>query len=234
MIAVRAVDSVVVVAYNNLIGGQDRLIFDGGGLIVSQTGQILAQGKLFEEDFIVADIDLDDVSVSKFSDPRHRKAVLEMKMNDIPMCHRITTESAVQRSTSKSVTLGPGELKSTADKDDEIVLSPKMRELGEIYDALTLGLRDYVWKNGFRKVVVGLSGGIDSAMVATIAADALGSGKCARCVRCPVPILPRGALTTRKLLLRVWASNITSFRSHRFMRLLSDNWLKRLKDDRLM
>lgn len=200
MIAVRAVDSVVVVAYNNLIGGQDRLIFDGGGLIVSQTGQILAQGKLFEEDFIVADIDLNDVSVSKLNDPRHRKAVLEMKMNDISMCHRITAEPVARDQHRSPLPSGQANSKSTPDKDDEVVLSPKMRELREIYDALTLGLRDYVWKNGFRKVVVGLSGGIDSAMVATIAADALGSEN-VLAVLMPGPYSSQGSIDDAKALV---------------------------------
>ena len=160
--AVRASDSVVVVAYNNLVGGQDRLIFDGGSLIVDQSGQILAQGKLFEEDFIVADIDLDDVARAKLSDPRHRKAVLELKLNATPMLKRISADPIQAKNAPVRKTSVPLEVSDTSDP------------CKEIYDALTLGLRDYVSKNGFNKVVVGLSGGIDSSLVATIAADALG------------------------------------------------------------
>jgi len=176
MIAVRATDSVVVVAYNNLVGGQDRLIFDGGGLIVSQSGEVLAQGKLFEEDFIVADVDLDDVSVSKLNDPRQRKAVLEMKMNNVPLCPRISAEPIAKKPRRQAGQSASSSLPLSEQGDcvDVPPISHAMVRCQEIYEALKLGLRDYTRKNGFKKVVIGLSGGIDSAMVATIAADALG------------------------------------------------------------
>jgi NAD+ synthase (glutamine-hydrolysing) len=159
--AVRAADSVVVVAYNNLIGGQDRLIFDGGSLIVDQTGTILARGKLFEEDFIVADIDLADVERSKLSDPRHRKAVFELQLSDHPMQERVIAEPLSAQSVPKS---------AVSTYMPAISTDPAQ----EIYTALTLGLRDYVRKNGFSKAVLGLSGGIDSSLVAALAVDALG------------------------------------------------------------
>jgi NAD+ synthase (glutamine-hydrolysing) len=166
--AVRAADSVVVIAYNNLVGGQDRLIFDGGSLVVNQSGQVLVQGKLFEEDFIVADIDLDDVARSKLSDPRHRKAVLELKLSETPMLERIYAEPVRVHPIPRipKVLTGKG-----IGLSSELNASDPCKE---IYEALVLGLRDYVRKNGFSKVVIGLSGGIDSSMVATIAADALG------------------------------------------------------------
>ena len=160
--AVRASDSVVVVAYNNLVGGQDRLIFDGGSLVVDQTGVILARGKLFEEDFIVADIDLADVERSKLSDPRHRKAVFELQLSDRPMQEHVTADSMLGHNP-------PKERKSA-----QMAAMPA-DEAQEIYDALTLGLRDYVHKNGFSKAVLGLSGGIDSSLVAALAVDALGA-----------------------------------------------------------
>ena len=174
MVAVRAADSVVIVAYNNLVGGQDRLIFDGGSLLVDQTGRIVAQGKLFEEDFLVTDVDLDDVSVSKLNDPRHRKAVLEMKMNNRPLCPRIVVDEPAQAARRRSSELDRASLMQDQRLLEAPILPPKMQECREIYDALKLGLRDYVGKNGFHKVVLGLSGGIDSSLVATIAADALG------------------------------------------------------------
>ncbi len=186
MIAVRASDSVVVVAYNNLIGGQDRLIFDGGSLIINQFGQIIAEGKLFEEDFIVADIDLDDVARAKLSDPRHRKAVLELKLSDTPMLDRIYAELVREKKVPGTFKV-PGTLPDTSDP------------CKEIYDALTLGLRDYVRKNGFRKVVLGLSGGIDSSMVATIATDALGSENVLG-VMMPGPFSSQGSLDDAKAL----------------------------------
>lgn len=171
MTAVRAADSVTVVAYNNLIGGQDRLIFDGGSLVVNQSGQVIARGKLFEEDFIVTDIDLDDVSVSKLSDPRHRKAVLALKMSDAPFCKRIHADAISKKYPSRPIV----ESQTVCAAPQAEPCSAEMLPMQEIYDALKLGLRDYVRKNGFKKVVVGLSGGIDSALVAAISADALGA-----------------------------------------------------------
>ncbi len=193
MMAVRAADSVIVVAYNNLVGGQDRIIFDGGSLLVNQSGHILARGKLFEEDFIVADVDLDDVSTSRLSDPRHRKAVLEMKLSGTPLCQRICAETAFRdkpRKTSQSV---HAQMTQETDFAQDAVLSSKDALMKEIYDALTLGLRDYVRKNGFSKVVLGLSGGIDSSMVAAIAVDALGPENVAG-VLMPGPFSSQGSL----------------------------------------
>ena len=189
MIGVRASDSVVVIAYNNLIGGQDRLIFDGGSLVVNQIGQIIAEGKLFEEDFIVTDIDLDDVARAKLSDPRHRKAVLELKLSETPMLERIDA--------------APVNLEKQRDtfKVSEPLKPPRVPDdpCEEMYEALTLGLRDYVRKNGFSKVVLGLSGGIDSAMAATIAVDALGPDNVLG-VLLPGPYSSQGSLDDAKTL----------------------------------
>ena len=199
MVAVRAADSVVVVAYNNLIGGQDRLIFDGGSLLVSQTGQVLAKGKLFEEDFIVSDVDLDEVSVSKLNDPRHRKAVLQMKSNDSPMCKRIVVESSLREKNHLTSTHHDTPSRQIVE-EQTASMSCETARYKEIYDALTLGLRDYVRKNGFKKVVLGLSGGIDSAMVATIAADALGSENVVG-VLMPGPFSSQGSIDDAKQLV---------------------------------
>jgi NAD+ synthase (glutamine-hydrolysing) len=195
--AVRATDSVVAIAYNNLVGGQDRLIFDGGSLIANQAGQILAQGKLFAEDFIVADIDLDDVARSKLSDPRHRKAVWELKMSATPMLKRIYLEpvTAPDKIADLSVRMpstlqAPGISRELPDTSDPCK---------EIYDALVLGLRDYVRKNGFSNVVIGLSGGIDSSIVATIATDALGPENVLG-VLMPGPFSSQGSLDDAKTL----------------------------------
>ncbi len=184
--AVRASDSVVVVAYNNLVGGQDRLIFDGGSLIVDQTGTILAMGKLFEEDFIVADIDLADVERSKLSDPRHRKAVFELQLGDRPMQERVIADPIPGRSapTNRAAAHMPAMPTDPAQ---------------EIYAALTLGLRDYVHKNGFSKAVLGLSGGIDSSLVAALAVDALGAENVLG-ILLPGPYSSQGSLDDAKHL----------------------------------
>ncbi len=200
MIAVRAADSVVVVAYNNLIGGQDRLIFDGGSLLVNQSGQILAQGTLFEEDFVVADVDLDDVAIARLSDPRHRKAVMEMKLGRTPMCKRICAEPAHREKTEHISRHIRSRIEQEAPTSQELAAPSGDNHLKEIYDALTLGLLDYVRKNGFKKVVLGLSGGIDSAMVATIATDALGSEN-VLAVLMPGPYSSQGSLDDAKRLV---------------------------------
>ena len=72
MLATRAADNVVIVAFNNLVGGQDELIFDGNGMIFSQNGELIIQGKQFEEDLIIADLDIDAVFRRRLHDPRHR------------------------------------------------------------------------------------------------------------------------------------------------------------------
>ena len=77
MLATRAADNVVIVAFNNLVGGQDELVFDGNGMIFSQNGELIALGKQFEEDLIVADLDIDAVFRRRLHDPRHRKEKLE-------------------------------------------------------------------------------------------------------------------------------------------------------------
>ncbi|PIE32608.1 NAD+ synthase [candidate division KSB3 bacterium] len=200
MIAVRATDSVVVVAYNNLIGGQDRLIFDGGGLIVSQAGEILAQGKLFEEDFIMADVDLDDVSVSKLNDPRQRKAMLEMKTNNTPLCPRVVAEPVAEKSRRHAEQTPQSPLSGQGECVDVPPVSRSMIRCQEMYEALKLGLRDYVRKNGFQKVVIGLSGGIDSAMVAMIATDALGPDNVLG-VLMPGPFSSKGSIDDAKALV---------------------------------
>ncbi|GAK50291.1 NAD+ synthetase [Candidatus Moduliflexus flocculans] len=195
MTSVRAADSVVVVAYNNLIGGQDRLIFDGGSLLVNQAGQIIARGKLFEEDFIVADIDLDDVSVAKLSDPRHRKAVLALKMSGEPLCEKVCADASARKEPTRLTRTAASSASSAARP-----LPDEMLPMREMYDALTLGLRDYVRKNGFKKVVLGLSGGIDSAMVATISMDALGADNVVG-VLMPGPFSSQGSIDDAKQLV---------------------------------
>jgi len=158
MLATRAADSIVIVAFNNLVGGQDELIFDGASMIFDQKGDLISQGKQFEEDFIVADLNLDAVFRQRIQDPRRRKEKLARSAREDNV-KRIKLEDT---STQK---------KPPLPERDAATLS----RTEEIYTALTLGLFDYVRKNGFEKVVIGLSGGIDSTLVAAIAVDALGN-----------------------------------------------------------
>jgi len=160
MLATRASDNVAIVAYNNMVGGQDELVFDGNSLIINEKGQFIARGKQFEEELIVKDLDVESVFRSKLHDPRLRKEV-EVVKRELRRSTRIEVPS--QYSTVAKPPLPPRQIE-------------RLSDLAEIYQALVIGTRDYVHKNGFKKVVIGLSGGVDSSLVATIAADALGAG----------------------------------------------------------
>jgi len=158
MVGARASDNAVIVAYNNLVGGQDELVFDGNSMVLDEKGRLIARGKQFEEDLIVADLDVEAVFRTRLHDPRWRKEVPPL-------------EEQRRRETKIVVS----EVPSAAPKPP---LPPRQLEVrglpGEVYDALVLGTRDYIIKNGFEKVLIGLSGGIDSSLVAAIAVDALG------------------------------------------------------------
>jgi len=159
MLATRASDSVAIVVHNNLVGGQDELVFDGSSLIINEKGELIARGKQFEEDFVVADLDVESVFRSQLHDPRRRKETPWVK-------EKLEEVTKIEVSSESSSIIRPP-------------LPPRQIErldgLAEIYQALALGTRDYVHKNGFEKVVIGLSGGIDSSLVAAIAVDALGA-----------------------------------------------------------
>ena len=131
------------IAYCNLCGGQDQLVFDGGSLIINEKGKIIARAKQFSEDTICADL----------SFPSGLK---------LPC----------QNNRVKIITLNS--LKTGRAKPASPRLIPPLKPMPEIYEALTLGIRDYVSKNNFKKAILGLSGGIDSALTALLAVDALG------------------------------------------------------------
>jgi NAD+ synthase (glutamine-hydrolysing) len=153
MLATRAADNVAVVAFCNLVGGQDELVFSGGSVILDARGELVARGTLFEEDLVVADVDVDSVFRQRLHDPRLRKE----------------ETAQVTRTALPPVRQQP----LRPDLPGPHVFEP-LPHSEEIYRALVLGTRDYVHKNGFRKVVIGLSGGVDSSLVACVAADALG------------------------------------------------------------
>ena len=158
MIATRASDTVSIFAYNNLIGGQDELVFDGHSLVFDQLGNLVARGKQFEEDFVVADLDIESVFRARLHDPRWRK--------ESPVL-----EKTVWHQTKTLVSQNPAPSPKPPLKSSPASI---LDAVAEVYRALVLGTRDYIHKNGFKKVVIGLSGGVDSALVATIAVDALG------------------------------------------------------------
>ncbi len=158
MLAARASDNMSIVLFNNLVGGQDELVFDGNSMALDEKGNLLARGKQFEEDIIIADLDIESVFRARLHDPRLRKVKL----------------SAEEEESSAKVMVSAGQ--SSRPKPPLPQRQVKAYTIpGEVYNALVLGTRDYVRKNGFKKVLMGLSGGIDSSLVATIATDALGS-----------------------------------------------------------
>ena len=158
MLSTRASDTVAMFVYVNLVGGQDELVFDGNSLMFDEKGRLIARGNQFEEDLVVCDLDVESVFRARLHDPRWRKEL------PVPEGQRWQT------STIK-ITDEPPSLPKPPLPQREVCI----RDLpGEVYDALVLGTCDYIHKNGFEKVVIGLSGGIDSALVATVAVDALG------------------------------------------------------------
>jgi NAD+ synthase (glutamine-hydrolysing) len=156
MISTRATDNVAIVAYCNLVGGQDELVFDGGSVIFDQKGELIVRGKQFEEDLVLADLDMESVFRMRLHDPRIRRERLseeEKSLKKIQLPDR-----------------GVRPKKPPIPKRDNKPLD----RFAEIYAALVLGTEDYVRKNGFQRILIGLSGGIDSALTAAIAVDALG------------------------------------------------------------
>lgn len=158
MLSTRANDNLAIVAYVNLVGGQDELVFDGASLVLDESGKVLARGKQFEEDLLVVDVDVEMVNKARLKDPRRRQDKLLVTKEDLE--------------TLEIVTL-PFETKT---QREEITnrIEPALSEVEEVYNALVVSLRDYMRKNGMKEAVIGLSGGIDSSLVACIAVDAIG------------------------------------------------------------
>ncbi len=155
MLSTRAYDMGVYIAYLNAVGGQDEMVFDGRSLLISPSGEVVATGKAFEEDLIIVDIDLEEVTRVRMREPKIRweqDFVRETELISIPL----------KRKEGETFSL-------SLNRDIK-----KLSEEEEIFSALSLGLRDYVKKNGFKKVCLGLSGGIDSSFVALVAVEAIG------------------------------------------------------------
>ena len=157
MLSVRAWDYSTFVAYVNLVGGQDELVFDGGSMVLNQKGEVIGAARAFEEDLLVVDFNLEEALLYRLHDPRRRKEKLASLVEG--NVRRLSLPDTKERSPRKAVSPRA---------------APALGRAEEIYRALVLGTGDYVRKNGFQKVVLGLSGGIDSALTAAMAVDALG------------------------------------------------------------
>src|SRR5467141_417414 len=155
MIATRAADDVVWLAFVNMVGGQDELVFDGASVIVDPHGETVARGRQFVEEMVTADLDLDAVFRARLQDSRRRKETLDV-------------------ASAPRISLPPLPARETAPPPAPAHMAEPLSRVDEVFEALVLGTRDYVRKNGFTRVVIGLSGGIDSSLVAAVAVEALG------------------------------------------------------------
>jgi NAD+ synthase (glutamine-hydrolysing) len=165
MFATRARDNSCLVAFCNSVGGQDELLFDGNSLVLDEEGQLLARGPSFEEALLVVDIEPADAIGRRLRDVRRRALARDRReLPDIPAVH----------------VGSPGGSREPV----EAVISAQLDQLEQMRVGLELGLRDYVDKNGFTEVVVGVSGGIDSAVTAALAVEALGPRR-VHCVSMP-------------------------------------------------
>ncbi len=153
MLGTRAADASCSLVYVNLLGGQDELVFDGASVVVAANGDVVCSAPQFVETVAVVDVDIRPVFRKRLLDPRGRAAA-------VPLPVSVVTEARQPRRQATGM--------------PHPVADPLPLE-EEIYRALVLGTRDYVTKNGFTDVVIGLSGGIDSSLVATVATDALGA-----------------------------------------------------------
>jgi NAD+ synthase (glutamine-hydrolysing) len=165
MFATRARDNACFVAFCNAVGGQDELIFDGHSLVLDEEGHVLARAPGFEEALLVVDIDLADAVGRRLRDVRRR--ALARERGALPDATVVGLGSVRQQEAMV-----------------EPLLAPSLGELEQMRLALELGLRDYVEKNGFRDVVIGVSGGIDSALTAALAVEAIGADR-VHCVSMP-------------------------------------------------
>jgi NAD+ synthase (glutamine-hydrolysing) len=180
MLAQRARDNLAAVAFCNLVGGQDELVFDGHSLLLDHEGNVLARSPQFAEALTVATVDLQAAMTARLRDTRLRKPVRQA----LPDVRRI------------------GPLARREDVGDATAggdVAPLLEPEAEIYAALVLGTRDYVEKNGFRHVVIGLSGGIDSTLTLLIAVDALGADS-VTCVTMPSRYSSSGTRDDAKVL----------------------------------
>jgi NAD+ synthase (glutamine-hydrolysing) len=159
LISGQASDNTAIIAYVNMVGGQDELIFDGNSLIIDPKGALIAQAHSLAEDFLVADVDVEVVFKTRLHDPRRRKEKKTLAPDHIPL--KTVKLPAVKRGRDHLPAL-------------ESHRPIRYDDVAEVYQALVLGTHDYCLKNDFQKVIIGLSGGIDSAVVAAIAVDALG------------------------------------------------------------
>ncbi len=162
MLQQRARENLAYVAFCSLVGGQDELIFDGHSCVMDHTGTTIARAAQFREELLLCDLDLGAAAAARLRDPSHRPAARR-------------SPGAAQALPALPGRDGPAAATGAQQRLEQRLAEPLAPQEAEIYEALLLGLRDYVEKNGFGHAVLGLSGGIDSALVACLAVDARGA-----------------------------------------------------------
>ena len=160
MLATRAADASCALAYVNLVGGQDELVFDGASMVFDHDGDLVASAPQFREALVICDLAIHPMFRKRLLDPRGHEG-----MSALPL---VTISEAAGASAADQAARGEQQFSPLTP------IAPRLDRVAEVYEALVLGTSDYVRKNGFTEVLVALSGGIDSSLVATIAADALG------------------------------------------------------------
>ena len=172
-LAARARENRVIVAYTNMVGGQDELVFDGNSLLLDRTGGVLARGAAFQEELVVADVNMEVVSSRRLTRRRQARGA------------KIICADLARVSVKLS-------RKEPPRPPLEPVVTKPLEDIEEIYGALVMAVRDYVRKNGFARAALGLSGGVDSALTAAVAVDALGADR-VRGVFLPSPYTSRAS-----------------------------------------
>jgi NAD+ synthase (glutamine-hydrolysing) len=180
MLQTRARDNVCYVAFVNAVGAQDELVFDGHSVVLDDEGEVLARGPGFEEALLVVDVEPQEAVGRRLRDVRRRSLESEREaVPDMPVVHAGSPRPVAERISG--------------------TVAPLLDDLEQMRLALELGLRDYVDKNGFREVVVSVSGGIDSALTAAIACEALGPAR-VHCVSMPSKFSSAGTRGDARLL----------------------------------
>ena len=182
MLATRARDNSCFIAFVNMVGGQDELVFDGHSLVLDDEGNVIARAPGFEEALLVVDVDPTAAVARRLRDVRRRS--LQRDRGEVPV--------------AEVVDIGPPHAHPSATRATGS-LAPALDDLEQMRQALVLGLRDYVAKNRFKDVVIGVSGGIDSALTAALAVEALGADR-VHCVTMPSRYSSEGTRTDARLL----------------------------------
>jgi NAD+ synthase (glutamine-hydrolysing) len=194
MLSIRASDNVTHIAYANLVGGQDELVFDGNSTIFDDEGTLLERAAAFEEDMLLVDLPAAHMLRARLHDIRHREPIVPEVPGDVQQVELPCTAG------DRTYPPLPARAGSAADPAEQ------PEEEAEVYAALVLGVHDYVNKNGFSQAFIGLSGGIDSSLTAAVAVDALGAGRVTG-VLMPSPYTSRDSIEDAEALAANLAIN---------------------------